>query len=130
MATAAAPLPRRVFGFGNRFGGSNKITFIRVTKNGQEKKELTKFSFGSKTTTSNSKSISLSDNLELLEFLPRLFTITSNNGSSTFNMEFLKDVSTVIAQFLEENPQHLQYHILNPPLYMELKTLCFSFSSE
>lgn len=111
MATAAAPLPRRVFGFGNRFGGSNKITFIRVTKNGQEKKEPTKFSFGSKTTTSNSKSISLSDNLELLEFLPRLFTITSNSGSSTFNMEFLKDVSTVIAQFLEENPQHLQYHI-------------------
>ena len=49
--------------------------------------------------------------LDILDIIPRLFTLTTNSGSYKFNTEILKDTSSVIMKFLKENPTNLQYHI-------------------
>ena len=46
----------------------------------------------------------------ILEFMPRLFTITTNNGSSKFNTDMLIDSSEIIS-FCLENSQINEYHL-------------------
>ena len=55
--------------------------------------------------------LSGSINYSIFNFIPKSFTITTNNGSSNFNIQLIKDTSSVIKQFLDENPQSLQYHL-------------------
>ncbi|KAK8840572.1 hypothetical protein M9Y10_030782 [Tritrichomonas musculus] len=58
------------------------------------------------------KSLNLiNQTIDLCKYLPRDFTITTNNGSYTFNVEILKDTSPVIWKHLRENPNIFQYHI-------------------
>ena len=47
----------------------------------------------------------------LFDFLPRTFTISTNNGSYKFNIDMLKDTSSVIFNFLAFNNQELEYHL-------------------
>lgn len=46
-----------------------------------------------------------------LEYIPRIFTITTNNGSYKFNIDFLKETSSVIKKAIENDPKNLQFHI-------------------
>ncbi|KAK8842926.1 hypothetical protein M9Y10_025792 [Tritrichomonas musculus] len=62
----------------------------------------------------NQKEIQLLDErykFNIYDHLPRLFTITTNNGSYKFNIEMLKDSCSVIKEYLEENPNFYEYHI-------------------
>ena len=47
----------------------------------------------------------------ILEFLPRQFTITTNNSSAQFNSIILENTSGIISDFLKENPTGLQYQL-------------------
>ena len=49
--------------------------------------------------------------VDTLKLIPRDFTITTNNGSSQFNIKLLEDTSSVISQFRKENPNSTEYHI-------------------
>lgn len=48
---------------------------------------------------------------QTFDFLPRLFTITTQNGSYKFNIELLSDSSKTISSQLESNPNNLEYHL-------------------
>ena len=47
----------------------------------------------------------------LLELMPRAFTITTKNGSAMFNTDILKDTSSIISQALSVDSENLQYHL-------------------
>ena len=47
----------------------------------------------------------------VFDYLARTFTISTNNGSYKFNINMLKDTSSVIFKALTTNPQLLEYHI-------------------
>ncbi|KAK8892326.1 hypothetical protein M9Y10_029552 [Tritrichomonas musculus] len=47
----------------------------------------------------------------IFKSMSKLFTITTNNGSCNFNIEMLKDTSPVIANFIKNDLQNLQYHL-------------------
>ena len=64
--------------------------------------------------SNESYSISLledSDQLNILAYIPRTFTLTTNNSSGTFNVDLLSNTSTVITEFIKSNPNYLQYHL-------------------
>lgn len=48
---------------------------------------------------------------DLFQYIPRLFTITTNNGSYKFNTEMLLDTSATISNYLALNPDQFQYHL-------------------
>ena len=102
--------------FGNR--ASSHIFFSRA-KAKSEKKGITnqpsQFRFGTSSANKlKSQSLFLLSstyNFNVLEYIPKLFTITTNTGSANFNTYLLKDTSSVIAQLLNDNPQSLEYHL-------------------
>ncbi|KAK8841740.1 hypothetical protein M9Y10_026687 [Tritrichomonas musculus] len=47
----------------------------------------------------------------ILQYIPKLFKITTNNGSYRFNRRILKDTSSVISKILNENPYQKEYHL-------------------
>lgn len=47
----------------------------------------------------------------ILEYVPKDFTISTNNGSCKFNIDILINTSSVIADLNQSNPQDLQYHL-------------------
>ncbi|KAK8836079.1 hypothetical protein M9Y10_040035 [Tritrichomonas musculus] len=47
----------------------------------------------------------------IFEYMPKTFTITTNYGSSNFNIEMLSDTSPVISDFISQNPQTFHYHL-------------------
>ena len=47
----------------------------------------------------------------IIFFIPRTFTITTNTGSDKFNTLFIGDKSSIIADFLVENPENMEYHL-------------------
>ena len=46
-----------------------------------------------------------------LDFLPKTFVITTNNGSYKFNIDILKNLSKTISDQLEKDPNNFEYHI-------------------
>lgn len=114
-------------GFDFTFGlkRNNESLFVRATAKSKnkgvvplEKAKTSRFSFGNsfKSRENQPKSQSLflfsdSYNFDFLKIIPRLFTITTNTGSSNFNTYILRKTSSVIDKFLKENPHHLQYHL-------------------
>ena len=88
---------------------SNHISFINKRKD--KYKSSTDFK-------STQKLFLLDPSLQfnIFEFIPKHFTITTNSGSSNFNIEFLKDTSTIISEFNKENPNYCKYHLnINDP---------------
>ena len=65
----------------------------------------------------NSQSLSLLNQrsgkyiFNIFKFIPKLFTITTNNSSCKFNIEMLKEASSIIDKHLLDNPQELTFHI-------------------
>ncbi|KAK8842518.1 hypothetical protein M9Y10_026110 [Tritrichomonas musculus] len=53
----------------------------------------------------------LSSKFNIFDFLPRLFKITTNTGSSKFNIDILQNTSSVISGFLSTNPEQKEYHL-------------------
>lgn len=51
------------------------------------------------------------NDFNIFQKMPKTFTITTNTSSCSINIEMLKDTSSIISTFLEENPGNLQYHI-------------------
>lgn len=50
-------------------------------------------------------------NLDFLDSVPKLFTISTENGSCKFNTELLINSSSVISNFISNNPNPLQYDL-------------------
>lgn len=48
---------------------------------------------------------------KVFEFLPKDFTITTNNGSYKFNTKMIKDTSPEITEFLQKTPEKREYHL-------------------
>ena len=47
----------------------------------------------------------------LFDYVPKNFTITTQNGSYPFNVEMLKETSLVISKYISKNPDTTQFHI-------------------
>ena len=48
---------------------------------------------------------------DVFDFMPKQFTISTNTGSSQFNILFLMNTSSVISQFLTNFPDKTEYHL-------------------
>lgn len=55
--------------------------------------------------------VSMQTDFTVFNFMPRLFTITTNNSSCKFNTDILIGTSTVISNFIQKNPSNLHYHL-------------------
>ena len=49
--------------------------------------------------------------INFFEIIPKNFKITTNNGYFYYNIDMLIDTSSVISEFVENNPGILEYHI-------------------
>ena len=49
--------------------------------------------------------------VEVFNLMPKIYTISTNNGSGKFNIELIKETSPVISEFIDKNPQILQFHL-------------------
>lgn len=98
-----------IFNFGrSHFKSADDIVFIR----GPDERNKYKENKLSSKMKRSSIYINLYDNkFNILEYLPRFFTITTNNGSGLFNYDLLKKTSSVITEFAKENPTVMEYHI-------------------
>ena len=97
-----------------RFGGfgyrsSDHICFIRGSNllSDHQDQRFTKVDDNISINLCNDKSYFIN----ALKFIPRLFKLSTNNGSCQFNIQILKDTSSVISNFIEENPNVNEYHI-------------------
>ncbi|KAK8898237.1 hypothetical protein M9Y10_000515 [Tritrichomonas musculus] len=100
--------------FGFHTSNSN-IIFIRQQQvNGTINFHINTISFINQ---NNSQSLSLLRNssgkkaFNIFDFIPRQFTITTRDSTSQFNIEMLKESSSVIAQQLQNDPDNLTYHL-------------------
>ena len=50
-------------------------------------------------------------NFDIFKYIPQQFTITTINSSGKFNKDMLTNTSSVISDFLKENPNQFQYHV-------------------
>ena len=48
---------------------------------------------------------------KFFQCIPKTFIITTQNGSSKFNIDILKDTSTIISDFITNNPLVYQYYL-------------------
>ena len=62
------------------------------------------------TTKRNIIDLKVNDTFCIFDFLPKTFTIITNDGSFNFNVEMLKDMSSVISDHLK-NPNSLQFNM-------------------
>ena len=109
-------LPQNFAGFGTNLLSPNHISFIPVSGSAFGFSNFSTFSASSFNfgLPASNNSISLSNKkngFNILELMPKNFEITTNNGSNFFNVEFIKDSSSVINYFLRDNPKHFQYHL-------------------
>lgn len=65
--------------------------------------------FGPQSKNSKAPFITIID--QNFDFLPRLFTIKTNNASYKFNVDLLKDASRTISKQLEADPNNLEYQL-------------------
>lgn len=49
--------------------------------------------------------------INFFEIIPKNFKITTNNGSFYFNVDMLIDTSSIISEFVENNPGIYDYHL-------------------
>ena len=88
------------------------------------------FSFGASNRSIqllNSSNSTIGD-FKIYELMPKNFTITTNNGSSVFNVDMLTDTSQVINDFHKGNPNHFQY-LDEKSIILQYATL-FDFTSK
>lgn len=50
-------------------------------------------------------------NIDFFQLIPKQFTISTNNQSYNFNIEMLKDTSSIISQHIKDFPDNLNYHL-------------------
>ena len=96
------------FNFGN-FGASSRISLLQFVTSGNDSLPFN-FTFN----TSNQKMLYLLDpqnKFDVFKFLPSTFKITTNSGSSNFNIQMLQDTSSIIYNFIENNPNKQEYHL-------------------
>ena len=107
-----------MFGQGHFFGQRNwgqldnstsHIVFSRITPTSKH------YSYTVPTIDyNNSQSIFLLSkfcNFNIFDYIPRLFTISTKTSSCKFNIEFLKDTSSLISDLLNKNPNVLEYNL-------------------
>ena len=90
------------------------IKFIKSYSAAKKQAFTSKEPFGSSKKENNETSIYLlsnSCNFQILDLLPRHFTITTKNSSNKFNIDVLSETSNVIKLLYQENPNIKQYHI-------------------
>ena len=89
----------------NRFGlGDDTISFVLAENNipkniDSDQKFQTLFLLDS------------SYQFSIFQFLPRIFTITTRNGTSHFNYEMISNASDTILEELETNPTKFEYYL-------------------
>ena len=68
---------------------------------------------GKQSDESSSKLFLLSKNISfpIYEFMPKLFSISTNNCVCHFNLSMLKEVSPVISQYVQDHPNENCYHL-------------------
>ena len=60
----------------------------------------------------NINSLSLIKKMQnILQMIPRQFTISTKNSSSKFNIDFLIETCSTISSFIKEIPHNLEYHL-------------------
>ena len=79
---------------------------------GNEKQSLIKFVIFNKECDQEVQRINLIEEqlINPIYFLPKIFIITTQNGSYKFNIDMIKDTSSVIKQFISKNPTKYQFH--------------------
>ena len=99
------PGPKKPKHPNNRFGlGDNTISFV-LAQNNLPKNVDTDINF---------QTLFLLDSsyqFDIFQFLPKIFTITTRNGTSHFNYEMISNASNTILKELEENPIKFEYHL-------------------
>ena len=55
--------------------------------------------------------LSKSGSFNALKFMPRLFTLSTNNNSYLFNTDLLAWSSKTISKYIDDNPTNLKYHL-------------------